>query len=68
MLFYSKKTEYAVQIMVVIGSSHNQNEFVSLGKIRQSANVPKALSFKILNTLVKEGLLESTLGPKADFD
>lgn len=67
MLFYSKKTEYAVQIMVVIGKQDNGSDYVSLETIRHTADVPKALSFKILNTLVKQGLLGSTLGPKGGF-
>ena len=41
MLFYSKKTEYAVQIMVVIGKQDNGSDYVSLETIRHTADVPK---------------------------
>lgn len=67
MMFYSKKTEYAVQAMIVIGDKYESGEFISLEEIMKSAELPKALTFKLLSILVKDGLLVSTLGPKGGF-
>lgn len=67
MMFYSKKTEYAVQAMVIIGDHYESGGFISLDDIMKKSEVPKALTFKLLSVLVKSGLLLSTIGPKGGF-
>lgn len=67
MMFYSKKTEYAVQAMIVLGDRFETGDYISLEEIMKSAELPKALTFKLLSILVKDKLLVSTLGPKGGF-
>ncbi|MCK6601681.1 MAG: Rrf2 family transcriptional regulator [Bacteroidetes bacterium] len=66
-MFYSKKTEYLIQALLVIADSYDTGIYVSVDTIRQKADLPRALTLKLLNSLVKDKILESNLGPAGGF-
>lgn len=66
-MFYSKKTEYLIQALLVIGDEYETGHYVSVDTIRMKADLPRALTLKLLNFLVKDKILESNLGPSGGF-
>lgn len=64
---FSKACEYALKIMIYLCSVKQEEKLASLKDISQSIDSPEAFTAKILQQLVKSGLLESLRGPTGGF-
>jgi len=61
----TRKTDYAIRC--VLHLSESQKEVVMLDEIAREREVPKSFLAKILQTLAKAGLVQSTRGKKGGF-
>lgn len=66
-MFYSKKTEYLIRALLVIGDSWPTATFVSVETILKQTKLPRALTLKLLNQCVKQGMLESIIGKSGGY-
>ncbi|MCC7299303.1 MAG: Rrf2 family transcriptional regulator [Bacteroidia bacterium] len=64
---FSKTSEYGMRAMIFIAKCSNSGLRASVDDIVDETNTPKPFISKILQVLVKEGLLESTKGPNGGF-
>ena len=64
---FSKACEYALKIMIYLCSVKNEGRHAGLKDISQAISSPEAYTAKILQQLVKSGLLNSLRGPSGGF-
>lgn len=64
---FSKACEYALKIMIYLCSKKEEQELASLKAISNAIDSPEAFTAKILQQLVKNGLLTSLRGPTGGF-
>lgn len=67
MSIFSKTCEYGIKAAVYIANSSERNKAIGLKEIAQAINSPEAFTAKILQTLVKNKIIESRKGPKGGF-
>lgn len=64
---FSKSCEYGIKAILYIAQTSQRGERVALKEIASATNSPTAFTAKILQTLVKAGLINSTKGPHGGF-
>ena len=64
---FSKACEYALKIMIYLGSIREEGTRAGLRDIAGAINSPEAFTAKILQQLVKSDLLQSVRGPSGGF-
>jgi|SRR5690625_146755 len=64
---FSKACEYGIRAVLYITLRSMQNKRTRLKEIAKEIEAPEAFVAKILQKLVKEGLLHSSTGPKGGF-
>jgi Rrf2 family transcriptional regulator, iron-sulfur cluster assembly transcription factor len=65
---FSKACQYAVRAIVYIATHSQQGRCISLREIAREINSPEAFTAKILQQLVRSGLINSVKGPNGGFD
>ena len=63
----SKSFGYALRALLYVALMNDEKQRVQVDEIAQNISVPKHFLGKIMNRLVKEGLLLSTKGPYGGF-
>lgn len=66
-MFFSKSFGYALRGVLYVALISDENRKVQVDEIAQKLAVPKHFLAKIMNRLVKEGILYSTKGPYGGF-
>jgi Rrf2 family transcriptional regulator, iron-sulfur cluster assembly transcription factor len=66
-MLLSKSFGYALRGMLYIALLHDENRKVQIEEIATQLSVPKHFLGKIMQQLVKAGLLQSTKGPNGGF-
>lgn len=64
---FSKACEYALKIMIYLCSVKDQEGLKGLKEITKAIESPEAFTAKILQQLVRSGLLHSVRGPSGGF-
>ena len=64
---FSKTCEYALKTMIFLCSYDHEGKLVSLKDISGAIDSPEAFTAKILQQLVRSGLLKSLKGPTGGF-
>ncbi len=65
---FSKACEYAIRSCIYIASVSIQGKRVSLVDVAEKIQSPEASTSKILQKLVKEGIIKSVKGPGGGFE
>lgn len=65
--FFSKSCEYAIRACVYLAQSSNVSERKVLNDISKAIDSPEAFTAKILQSLVKNNLIQSIKGPYGGF-
>ena len=66
-MIFSKSFGYALRAVLYVAVMSDEKQRVQVDEIAQNISVPKHFLGKIMNRLVKEGLLSSTKGPYGGF-
>lgn len=66
-MFFSKSFGYALRGVLYVALISEENRRVQVDEIAQKLAVPKHFLAKIMNRVVKEGVLDSTKGPFGGF-
>src|SRR6185369_14409983 len=66
-MFFSKSFGYALRGILYIAMMSDEKKRVQIDEIAERLSVPKHFLGKILNKVVKEGILDSTKGPYGGF-
>lgn len=64
---FSKTCEYGIRSLIYITQQSIKGRRVNISKIAKAIDSPTAFTAKILQTLVKSGILSSSKGPKGGF-
>lgn len=64
---FSKACQYAIKVMIFIASNQKEGKRTGLKEIVKALDSPEAFTAKILQQLVRGGLLESYRGPSGGF-
>lgn len=64
---FSKACQYAIKVMIFIASNQGEGNRIGLKEIVTALGSPEAFTAKILQQLVRGGLLESYRGPSGGF-
>lgn len=63
----SNTCKYGIRAMVYLAVNHKDNNNIGIKKISKDLDLPSPFLGKILQNLVKEGILSSTKGPHGGF-
>ena len=63
----SNSSKYAIKAVLYLSLHSNESQKIMVKDISKPINVPQAYIAKLLQELVKEGLVSSTRGPKGGF-
>lgn len=66
-MIFSKACEYGIRATVYIATQSENSKKLSLNDIATNINSPAAFTAKILQQLVKNGIVNSAKGPKGGF-
>ena len=66
-MFFSKSFGYALRGILYVSLKSDEKKRVQIDEIAERLSVPKHFLGKILNKVVKEGILDSTKGPYGGF-
>lgn len=66
-MFFSKSFGYALRGVLYVAMNSEENRRVQVDEIANRLAVPKHFLAKIMNRVVKEGILDSTKGPYGGF-
>lgn len=64
---FSKACEYGIRALTVVAEAGKENRKIGIKEICKSANTPESFTAKILQNLVKRGILSSQKGPTGGF-
>ncbi|MFT4833969.1 MAG: Rrf2 family iron-sulfur cluster assembly transcriptional regulator [Marinoscillum sp.] len=64
---FSKACEYALKVMIYLASIEEKGKRAGLKEIAGAISSPEAFTAKILQQLVRSGLLQSLRGPSGGF-
>ncbi len=67
LVMFSKTCQYALQAILYIGVKMREKKAVGLKEIAESQNIPAHFLSKVLQDLVKRGILLSIKGPNGGF-
>ena len=65
---FSKACEYGIKATIFIAVKSEQDTRVSLNDIAREIDSPVSFTAKILQTLVKSGIIDSVKGPSGGFE
>ncbi|MBP8822826.1 MAG: Rrf2 family transcriptional regulator [Flavobacteriales bacterium] len=65
---FSKTGEYALRATMVIATASRNGERLTLERIAERTGMPKAFTAKVLQDLVRGGVMASSRGPNGGFD
>lgn len=65
--FFSKTCEYALRAVIYIASQSDKDRKVGIKEVADKINSPAYFLGKILQSLRKEGLIQSVKGPQGGF-
>ncbi len=65
---FSKACEYGIRAMIFIADKSLEGQRCNLKEIAKGINSPEAFTAKILQSLSKNGLIDSMKGPKGGFE
>ncbi len=65
---FSKACEYGIRAVLHIARASHQGKRVGLKEIAKAVDSPEAFTAKILQTLVRGNIIQSTKGPNGGFD
>jgi len=65
---FSKACEYGIKATIFIAIKSEQDTRVSLNDIAREIDSPVSFTAKILQTLVKSGIIDSVKGPSGGFE
>lgn len=65
---FSKSCEYAIRASIYIATQSLSDTRVKLGDVAQNAGSPEAFTAKLLGTLTKNKIIQSTKGPYGGFE
>ena len=66
-MFFSKSFSYAIRAIIYLARKENEKMRVQLDEIAESLAIPRFFLAKVMNRLVKEGLLTSVKGHGGGF-
>ena len=66
-MFFSKSFGYALRGVLYVAMMSDEKKRVQIDEIAERLSVPKHFLGKILNKVVKDGILDSTKGPYGGF-
>jgi Rrf2 family transcriptional regulator, iron-sulfur cluster assembly transcription factor len=66
-MFLSKSFGYALRGVLYVALVDKENRKVQLDEIAEKLSIPRYFLAKIMKTMVKEGILQSTKGPYGGF-
>jgi Rrf2 family transcriptional regulator, iron-sulfur cluster assembly transcription factor len=66
-MFFSKSFGYALRGVLYVAMINDENQKVRVDEIASKLAVPRHFLAKIMNRVVKEGILDSTKGPYGGF-
>ena len=66
-MILSKSFGYALRGILYVSKLHDENRRIQIDEIANNLSVPKHFLGKIMQQIVKEGLLRSTKGPYGGF-
>lgn len=66
-MFFSKSFGYALRGVLYVATISGENRRVQVDEIAKQLVVPKHFLAKIMNRVVKEGIIDSTKGPYGGF-
>jgi Rrf2 family iron-sulfur cluster assembly transcriptional regulator len=66
-MFFSKSFGYALRGVLYVALLNEENRKIRVDEIARKLSVPKHFLAKIMNRVVKEGILDSTKGPYGGF-
>lgn len=66
-MFFSKSFGYALRGILYVAMTNEENRRVQVDEIASKLAVPRHFLAKIMNRVVKEGILDSTKGPYGGF-
>ncbi len=66
-IMFSKACQYAIKVMIFIASNQKEGNRTGLKEIVAALGSPEAFTAKVLQQLVRGGLLESYRGPSGGF-
>ena len=66
-MFFSKSFGYALRGILYVALMQDEHRKVQIGEIAKKLSVPKHFLGKIMQEMVKAGLLQSTKGPYGGF-
>lgn len=64
---FSKACEYGIRATLYIAQQSKNGIWSNLGEIAKAVNSPEAFTAKIMQKLVKQGVIESRKGPSGGF-
>ena len=64
---FSRACEYAIKIMIYIAANEQNGRRTGLAEVTEAIGSPRAFTAKILQQLVRGGLLNSFRGPSGGF-
>ncbi len=64
---FSKACEYGIRALTVIAKASDEDRKLGIKEICEKAQTPISFTAKILQTLVKKGLIRSQKGPSGGF-
>ncbi|MGK0364826.1 MAG: Rrf2 family iron-sulfur cluster assembly transcriptional regulator [Saprospiraceae bacterium] len=64
---FSKACEYGIRALTVIAEAGKENKKIGIKAVCKSSQTPESFTAKILQNLVKRGILDSQKGPTGGF-
>ncbi len=64
---FNKTTEYSIRVILLLGLETNQSSLLGVSAIAGKLSFPEAFIGKVLQSLVKIGLIKSIKGPGGGF-
>ena len=66
-MIFSKSFGYALRGVLYVAMMHDENRNIQIDEIAKRLSVPRHFLGKIMNKIVKKGILSSAKGPKGGF-
>ena len=64
---FSKACEYGIRALTVIAEAGKENRKIGIKEVCKASKTPESFTAKILQNLVKRGILDSQKGPTGGF-
>jgi len=64
---FSKRCEYGLRALTVIGQAGKENRKIGIKEICKQSKTPESFTAKILQSMVRRGIISSLKGPNGGF-